>query len=272
MALMVMAATFGFVVQVVIVSQVQETQRQQILLSDFRADLANAIAPVGQTDLDGALVRPGAPVAIITIPSLGVSQVVVEGTASAQTVNGPGHKRDTPLPGQAGTSVVFGRQAAFGGPFGSLGTLAPGDEITVTTGQGDHRFTVLDVRRAGDPLPPAPASGKGRITLVTADGSPYLPTGVLRVDADLTSEVQPSPARPLTAASLAPAEQAMEGDSSAWLSVLLWGQALLVAALAITWCRVRWGVWQAWVIGVPVLGYLGLAVADQLVLLLPNLL
>jgi len=271
-ALMIFAALLlGFVADVVFVSQVHEVRTQQVLLSDYRSDLANAVAPVGQTDSNGSLLAPGTPVAILAIPTLGVSQVVVEGTASGQTMDGPGHRRDTPLPGQPGISLVFGRQAAFGGPFGDLRSLRPGDPITVTTGQGEQKYAVMDVRREGDPMPQALAEGESRLTLVTADGTPYVPDGVLRVDAKLTSPVQPMPPRVLSAAALAPAEQAMAGDPGVWIGVVLWGQALLLAALALTWCRTRWGVWQAWVIGVPVLGFLGLAVANQLVQLLPNL-
>jgi len=52
---------------------------------------------------------------------------------------------------------------------------------------------------------------------------------------------------------------------------VLWGQALLIAAGAITWARTRWGRWQVWIVAVPVLGYFGLAVADQAAGLLINL-
>ena len=49
--------------------------------------------------------------------------VVVEGTTPGEPDAGPGHLRDTPLPGQAGVSVVFGRRATFGAPFASLPQL-----------------------------------------------------------------------------------------------------------------------------------------------------
>ena len=58
----------------------------------------------------------GEPVALLSIPRLGISQVVVEGTASGDTLAGPGHLRDTVLPGQVGTSVVYGRAATYGAP------------------------------------------------------------------------------------------------------------------------------------------------------------
>lgn len=271
-ALMVLAALMlGFVAQVVVVSRVLAARDQDVLLSDFRSDLANAVAPTGQFDADNHLLGLGTPVAVLAIPALGVTQVVVEGTASGQTMSGPGHRRDTPLPGQPGTSVVFGRQASYGGPFGRINTLVAGDEIVVTTAQGEQRFTVTDVRHPGDPLPAPLKAGGSRLTLVTADGTPYLPSDVLRVDAALTSPVQPGSMKVLGASALDPAEAAMAGDPSAWIGVVLWAQALLLVALGVTWARTRWGRWQAWVIGVPLLGFLGLALAGQVVRLLPNL-
>jgi ABC-type phosphate transport system ATPase subunit len=54
---------------------------------------------------------------------------------------------------------------------------------------------------------------------------------VLRVDADLVSDVQPVPAR--SAVALAPGERPMAGDSSSWVPLVLWGQALAMAAGAL---------------------------------------
>jgi LPXTG-site transpeptidase (sortase) family protein len=270
-SVLVMLLVFGFVFHIVVVSQVEQMRRQSVLLSDFRADLANAVAPVQATDEAGTPIVPGTAIAILSIPKIGVDQVVVEGTASGDTQSGPGHKRGTPLPGQPGVSVLFGRQAAYGGPFGALGQLAPGDPITVVTGQGTHEFRVLDVRYEGDPLPPTLAAGKGRLTLVTASGSGYLPSGVVRVDAELTSEIQPGGTQPAGLGSL-PAEQVMAGDPSSWVGILLWAQALLVTVLVMTWCLMRWGIWQSWLVGLPVIGFVAFGLFDQVAQLLPNLL
>lgn len=262
----------GFLANLLIVSQLTHARDQEVLYSDFRSELANAIAPVGQTDVNGALLRPGAPVAVLEIPDIGLKEVVVEGTTSTVTQSGPGHKRDTVLPGQPGTSVIYGRQAAFGGPFGQLEILQPGMVITATTGQGPAEYRVTAVRRPGDPVPPALAQGQGRLTLVTALGPRFMPTDLLRVDAELVTQAQPAPPRILTPASLDPAEQAMAGDPAGLVPLLLWLQLLLVAAVATVWLVVRWGRWQAWLVAAPIVFFAGVMASMSALQLLPNLL
>ncbi|RKR89703.1 LPXTG-site transpeptidase (sortase) family protein [Micromonospora pisi] len=264
----------GFVAHVVLLSQVRYARAQQLAYADFRADLAEATAPVGQTDDQGRLLRPGTSVAVLRIPALGERQVVVEGTEAGVLMAGPGHRRDTVLPGQAGTSVIMGRQATYGGPFGRIALLSPGDQLTVTTGQGVHTYVVRGVRRPGDPAPPALTPGAGRLTLLTVAGRPFMPRELVRVDADLTSPAQPIPKRVLGRgeAALLPAERALASDQGAWIGLVLLTQALLAAVIGIAWARVRWGVPQAWVVGFPVVGGLGMVTADQIMRLLPNLL
>jgi len=274
--------TLGFVLIITVGSQLQNGRDQQVLYSKFREQLANAIAPVGAVSPDGVVLQPGEPVAIISIPSLGTEAVVVEGSTSAQTMLGPGHRRDTPMPGQVGVSVLLGRQAAYGGVFGGLAGLQPEELIVVTTGQGTATFRVTGLRRAGDPQPPPPAPGASRLVLTTADGDPFIPGGVLRVDADLVSTsidgtdvsavaFPPGP-RLVGPTGLADSERAMGTDTSGAFALVLWAQLFLALVLGLTWARRRWGTWQTWVVGVPVLILVGWVIADQLALLLPNLL
>ncbi len=262
----------GFLANLLIVSQLVHARDQEVVYSDFRSELANAVAPVGQTDVNGAILSPGAPVAVLEIPDIGMKEVVVEGTTSTVMQSGPGHKRDTVLPGQAGTSVIYGRQAAFGGPFGQLEILQPGMVITATTGQGLAEYRVVDVRRPGDPLPPALEPGQGRLTLVTALGPRFMPTDLLRVDAELVTPAQPAPPRVFNAASLEPAEQAMAGDPAGLVPLLLWLQLLLVVAVATVWLVVRWGRWQAWLVAAPIIFFAGVMASMSALQLLPNLL
>ena len=272
----------GFVVLLTVGSGFQGARDQRVLYNEFREQLANAIAPVGPLTFEGEVLEAGSPVAVLAIPDIDAELVVVEGTASAQTMSGPGHRRDTVLPGQAGVSIVMGRQSAYSGPFGRISDLAPGSMITTTTGQGVATYRVDRVRRAGD-LQPAPlVSSGGRLTLVSATGTPFLAEEVIRVDATLVATSEDgstTTTKPFTAtsrlvspAALPLAERPMSGDSAQVFALVLWAQAFLLVVLVFTWCRERWGRWQAWTVGLPVLLATGWAVSNQIAALLPNLL
>lgn len=266
-----LALTASTLVQFTFVSALQQRSEQQRLYDSFRAQLAEGTAPVGPTDVDGDAYPIGAPVAYLDIPTIGVRQVVVSGTSSGALFAGPGHRRDTVLPGQAGATVILGRRAAYGGPFSDLDQLEKGDRITVTTGQGEFDYIVDGVRFEGDRLPPPIERGEGRLVLTTADGPPFLPTGVLRVDA--TMEGTPSSGtRLLASESLPPSEDAMAGDTSQIWALALWLQALVLVALAAVWSWHRWGRAQTWVVMVPPLLLVGIFSSNHAARLLPNLL
>lgn len=273
MLLLLSMVVLVFVAYIGVFSALHHARAQLTSYANFRRELAEATAPVGPTRQDDSkkLLPPGTAVALLDIPQIKLREVIFEGTAGSILEDGPGHLRTTPLPGQKGTSVVMGRATTYGGPFGELAKLNPGDMITVTTGQGISTFRVLGVRRGGDPFPPTLATGAGRLTLTTADGSPLLPAGVLRVDADLISEPMPTPSNPLTRRDLSSAELALGTDQLAWMQLVLWGQALVAAAVLIAWSRMHWGRWQVWTVSVPVLIFLAVATADQITRLLPNL-
>jgi len=269
--LVVGALLIGLVAQLAGVSQLSYARDQQLALDGFRYDLANATAPVGQVSSDGKLLAAGTPVAILDIPTLGVREVVLEGTTSHTLLSGPGHRRDTPLPGQVGASVFYGRQASFGAPFAAIGSLKKGDKIVATTGQGPARYTVTDVRYTGDPLPAPMTSGEGRLTLVSAAGIPFMPDSIVRVDAKLTSTAQESPGKVVGYPALDENELTMAGDTSA-LPLLVLGIILLFASLGLfTLSRRYWGRWQTWIVAVPVLIAVGGFCAQQVAVLLPNL-
>jgi sortase A len=221
----------------------------------------------------GGEIEAGTPVALIEAPSIGLRQVVVEGTTSGVMRDGPGHRRDTPLPGQPGTSVVYGHSAAFGGPFRSITDLQTGDKITATSGLGIFEYEVMGVRRAKDPLPVPVQKGGGRLTLVTAEADGWrhgwAPTETVYVDAKLNGDSQLGwPGRPT---SVPVPEKAMQADPDALVPLVFWLQAFLAAALATTWARARWGGLQSWFVGLPVLFACLWGTVETLAQFLPNL-
>jgi len=270
--LIVAALLFAFVANVTVLSQVQYLVSQQLLINDFRQQLSDGTAPVSEGDFDDVLLADGAPVAVIDIPQLGVHSVVVEGTSGDTLKAGPGHRRDSVLPGQQGLSVLMGRAAAFGGPFGRIQELAPGDSFTVRTGQGKQVFEVIGVRYAGDPSPASPKAGESRLMLQTARGASFVPSGIAYVDARLRSEVQDSGQRQTTFATLPQQDTAMATDTTTMWALVFALQFLVVAQLAAVWAFRRIGAQKTWVVFVPVGLLAVIYVSNQLTILLPNLL
>jgi len=260
----------GFATHLAVTSQLAEERSQRLLFTQFRADLAGGTAPIGQVDVNDHLLQIGAPVALLKIPALGLSKVVVEGTSSRALLDGPGHRRDTPLPGQQGASVIYGRQAAYGGSFGKLATLKIGDQISTATGQGIATYKVSAIRHAGDKVAALPASA-GRLTLVTAYGHPFSGNQVLRIDADLVGKAFPTPQPVLRVGSLTPAEDPLGTDPSGWLPLFFLLQLAILVGVLLVWALRRWGKWHTWIVGVPVILALGAEIAKQVVVVLPNL-
>lgn len=262
------ALMIGFLADAAVVGRLRHDRDRQTAYAALRYNLANGTTPTGALDTDGKPVAEGTPVALLEIGSIGLREVVRYGSTPADLMSGPGLRRDTVLPGQAGSSVIMGRRALYGGPFQYIDQLQPGLQFKVTTGQGASVFKVIDVRRPGAPIPPEFQSAPARLVLVTTSGNPYLPNDLLRVDAVLVDDRDVLPTGSVSRPQ--PGDQAESTDRSAWVPLVLWGQGLCLAAAVVTWLRLRWGGRQAWLTGSPVLLALGLAVADTTVRLLPN--
>jgi sortase A len=248
-------------------SGLQASRSQQLLYNQLREHLADATEPIG------GVVDPGTPIALLEAPRIGMRYVVVEGTAPGDLRNGPGHRRNTALPGQGGVSVIYGRALTYGAPFRHITDLRAGDTIRATTGQGVFEYRVDGVRRDGDPVPEPLRTGAGRLTLATAEGTSWrvgwAPDVAVYVDATLQNTAAPAPAGRPTA--VPRAELAMGTDTGALVPLVLWLQVLLLAVWAATWGRVRWGGGQTWLVAMPVLLFALWQASDTIAQLLPNL-
>jgi len=78
----------------------------------------------------------------LLIPTIGVSEYVVEGTDADNLRKGPGHYPDTPLPGQHGTSAIAGHRTTYGAPFRKLDKLKKGDRIVAELPYGTFVYRV----------------------------------------------------------------------------------------------------------------------------------
>lgn len=262
-----------------VLSPLQQHRAQHTLYAEFRQKLAEPNARIG-VDQQGKAIPLGEPVAIVRAPVIGLDQVVVEGTGSAQTRSGPGHLPNTSLPGQYGTSRIFGRSVLYGAPFASIDKLQLNDEIRVVTGQGRFVYQVLAIVRPHDKLPAYPASGS-EIWLQTSEShgwrSGWAPSSTVTVVAGLVTPktAAPPPTGPqgqsVSQVPVSSSEQPMQGDSSGLFATVIWLQGLLLAALTFVWAVRRWGPWQAATVGVVVLAALLWGATNSAALLVPNL-
>jgi sortase A len=114
-----------------------------------------------QAKLEDALAQPpqrvlarqpleGDAIGKISIPSIGVSEFVVEGTDTANLRKGPGHYPDTPLPGDRGTAAIAGHRTTYGAPFRRLDDLRPDQPVAVDLPYGRFVYRVERIRIVDD--------------------------------------------------------------------------------------------------------------------------
>jgi sortase A len=248
----------GFAAYLYGASNIQETSAQHRLYTTLARELGKEIGPLGP-------VPPGRPVAIMNVPEIGMKNVVVvEGTTGENMMRGPGHVRSTPLPGQLGASVIYGRRETFGAPFGRLGELRPGDTISVITQQGTSQYRVAAI---GDSQHPVEDSDLNRLILLTAS-SRDVPSYFLEIDADLTSKINNGP---VVLPATGPSEQALAGDDSALVLTMTWALALAVVSVGASTAATRWSAGPVYLIAAPVVLAIAWNLYENLAALLPNL-
>jgi sortase A len=108
---------------------------QRKLAIELRSPESRAAYAAGHTSEGEALTR-------LVIPSIKVDTVVVEGTGSSALRAGAGHYPNTPLPGEEGNVAIAGHRTTYDKPFANLDRLAAGDEITLETPLGRHRYRI----------------------------------------------------------------------------------------------------------------------------------
>ena len=95
---------------------------------------------------EGREVPAGAALGRLSIPTIGVSEPLIQGTTGTSLALGPGHYAMTPLPGQGGTVAVAGHRTTYLAPFRDLNALTPGAPIILTMPYGRFTYTVQRLR------------------------------------------------------------------------------------------------------------------------------
>ena len=87
-------------------------------------------------------VPTGAAIGRITVPEIGASYIVVQGTDEGSLEKGPGHYPSTALPGLGQTVAIAGHRTTYLAPFRHLNALSRGDRIVMTMPYGRFVYIV----------------------------------------------------------------------------------------------------------------------------------
>ncbi|MEO6989092.1 MAG: class E sortase [Aquihabitans sp.] len=195
---------------------------------------------------DLPLPEPGDAVAEISIPDIGITRIVVEGVTVDQLKRGTGHYPTSPLPGQKGNVSIAGHRTTYGQPFHNVDKLDPGDQIFLTTIQGDFVYSVesLEIVKP-DQVEILEDKGDNRLTLIACHPKYSLaerlivhavlegtPAPELVGQAEARAEAGTgSPDDPFAEASI---DGGLSGETQARTPAVLWGLAC-AAVWLLTW-------------------------------------
>ena len=235
-----------FLVYLLVVTRLTDTDSQRRLLERYRARIATGLPLTPRAPL-----TKGAPVALLEVPRLGLSKVVIEGTDPDRLKQGPGHYRTSALPGQPGNAVLAGRRTTYGAAFRRIGSLHAGDRILVTTLQGRFTYKVVRTVRVApgraDVLDPTDDS---RLTLITSDPA-YTASGRRAVVAQLQG--RPAARLQRTPAAVADDELGLSGDRGALALVIVSSELLILTLIAAAFLYRRWARGPTYLLTTPVI-------------------
>ena len=138
-----------------------------------QARLAVAAVSASLDSLAAPAVAPprGASVARLTIPRIGLDEIVVEGVEDRQLNAGPGHLPGTPLPGFKGNSVISAHRDRH---FRDLDEVKIGDVVETQSRYATVKWVVKEIRVVGSGAPALFSSDEPVLTLTTCWPVRYL--------------------------------------------------------------------------------------------------
>lgn len=120
---------------------------------DAPIDSSGSSTPTGSAEATGAatpgpIVYPldpktGETLGTLTIPALGQSFPLIEGTGSAELKKGVGHLVQTAMPGEPDNCVISGHRDTV---FSRLGELKKGDVFVIETATGTYTYRISRIR------------------------------------------------------------------------------------------------------------------------------
>jgi sortase A len=89
---------------------------------------------------------PGDAVARLRIPSLGVDEILVNGTDTGSLKRGPGRYLKSALPGEGELMYVAGHRTTYGAPFSRIDRLQRGDRVIVELPYATYEYAITGHR------------------------------------------------------------------------------------------------------------------------------
>ena len=109
----------------------QRSAREQLASMPRAASTPSVVLPApALPPPSSAVVKAGTPLAELSIPRIGLSVVVLQGSDTDTLRAGPGHIETTPLPGESGNVAIAGHRDSF---FRPLRNVQVGDDILLDT-------------------------------------------------------------------------------------------------------------------------------------------
>jgi sortase A len=157
--LIVGVAALSYVAYVLLHSRFYQQQANDALDQEIQAGGRSADSLTGRT------VKEGDVLGRISIPRIGITVAILQGTKSKTLQLGVGHIRGTPLPGEGGNVGIAGHRDTW---FRNLKDIHTGDDIQIETVAGSSQYKVdwVQIVAPNDMGVLAP-SAESAITLVT---------------------------------------------------------------------------------------------------------
>jgi LPXTG-site transpeptidase (sortase) family protein len=113
---------------------------------------------------DAAGIAPGAPMARLQVPRLGLDEIVLEGVDDYTLNGGPGHLPGSAFPGERGNSVISAHRDRH---FARLGEIKVGDTVVTESGANATRWVVISKRVIDADAPALFRTKDATLTLTT---------------------------------------------------------------------------------------------------------
>ncbi len=160
--------TLGYWIFEFVGARLYQAQEMRRFVREWQAEPGPAdTAPESKspTSAEHPYPSPGSAVAILVIPRLGFSAIVVEGAEQRELKLGPGHIPGTSLPGDGGNVGIAGHRDTF---FRPLRHISRNDTINVNTNGHEYRYTVVSTEIVGpNDIRVLYPAGHETLTLVT---------------------------------------------------------------------------------------------------------